>query len=49
VAQHHPPRGHRLLAEVGLPVAARGRSLDLANDDLDESVEEVVLAPDMSV
>ena len=37
------------VAEVGRPVAGRGRSFDLADDALDDPVEQVVLAPDVAV
>jgi hypothetical protein len=49
VAQHHPARRQRLLTKRRLPVLARVRSLDLADDHVDEPIQEIVLATDVSV
>ena len=42
-------RRDRALAQLGLPVAAGGGRLDLAEDEVDHPVEEVVLVGDVVV
>ena len=49
MAEHHVAGGHDLPAEVGLPVAARRGSLELADDAFDDAVEQVVLVADVAV
>src|SRR2546426_4056064 len=49
VAEHHLPGRYGLLAQRGLPVLAGEGALDLAHDQLDDAIEQVVLAPDMPV
>ena len=49
VAEHHAPGRHHVLAQRGLPGPARRRSLDLADDDLDDAIEQVVLVADVAV
>ena len=49
VAEHHLSGRHHLPADRRLPVLARLWTLDLADNDLDDAVEQVVLVPDVAV
>jgi hypothetical protein len=49
VARERGPRRERPLAQLLLPVAVRGGRLDLAEDQVDHAVEQVVLVRDVVV
>ena len=49
MAQHHLPCRKCKLAHRGLPVTFGPGELDLADDRIDRSVEDVVLVPDVAI
>ena len=49
MAQHHGPRGHDLPTERRPPVRTVDVDGDLADDDVDHAVEQVLLAADVGV
>jgi hypothetical protein len=49
VAGEHPAGGVRAATDLRLPVAIAGWQLDLAEDDIDDAVEDLALVGDVVV
>ena len=49
MAQHHLPRSKGKLPHRALPVAGGAGNVDLADDDVDRPVEDVVLVPHVAI